>query len=166
MSERDYNAEAATWWLKTKLKLRDWRMSNEDQETLIAAVAWGEQIAAEENERLNNKFACGHRKIDWDDSYGECVFCKIKAQANDYESLPHDVIACHDKIEELQSDLAAARESLKEWIETADLLSKQSAGFQAEAKAARETALRWARDHTNMEIRREIDAIAAKLEGK
>jgi hypothetical protein len=28
--------------------------------------------------KLSRKFPCGHRIIDWDDSYGECVVCKVK----------------------------------------------------------------------------------------
>jgi hypothetical protein len=56
-------------------------------------------------ERLNKRFDCGHRIVDWDDSYGECVVCKIKKRADDYENLPRTVIECHDKIEELQEEI-------------------------------------------------------------
>ncbi len=60
----------------------------------------------DEIERLNKRFPCGHRIVDWDDSYGECVVCKIKQQADAYDNLPHTVFECHDKIEELQQDIA------------------------------------------------------------
>src|SRR3990167_6432257 len=53
-----------------------------------------------EIERLNERFPCGHRKIDWDDSYCECVACKIKQMADDYDRLPHTVFECHDEIAE------------------------------------------------------------------
>ena len=33
----------------------------------------------EENERVNERFPCGHRKLDWDDSYGGCVACSAIA---------------------------------------------------------------------------------------
>jgi hypothetical protein len=58
--------------------------------------------------RLNNKFPCGHRIIDWDDSYGGCAFCIIQQQAFDYDKLPHEVIECHDKIEQLEAERDAA----------------------------------------------------------
>jgi hypothetical protein len=59
--------------------------------------------------KLKELFPCGHRKLDWDDGYGECVFCKIKQRADDYERLPRDVLACHDRIEELEAELDAAK---------------------------------------------------------
>ena len=59
--------------------------------------------------KLEEKFPCGHRKVDWDDSYGECVACHFIEMAGDYDRLPHTVIECHDKIEGLQYDLAIAR---------------------------------------------------------
>jgi DNA repair exonuclease SbcCD ATPase subunit len=58
-----------------------------------------------ETERLNEKFSCGHRKADWDNSYDDCMACKLKEQADSYDNLPHEVIECHDKIEELQAEL-------------------------------------------------------------
>jgi len=34
---------------------------------------------------LENKFPCGHRKVDWDDSYGNCVACQLKEYADKYD---------------------------------------------------------------------------------
>ena len=59
----------------------------------------------EEIERLEVRFPCGHRKIDWDDSYGECVFCKFRQMAFDYDNLPHSVIAAHAIIEDQRDEI-------------------------------------------------------------
>jgi hypothetical protein len=61
---------------------------------------------------LDELLACGHRKVDALDSYGECVFCKFKARAADYDRLPLDVIGCHDRIEELEAQLEEANTAL------------------------------------------------------
>jgi hypothetical protein len=63
---------------------------------------------------LDELLACGHRKVDALDSYGECIFCKFKARAADYDRLPLDVIGCHDRIEELERELAKARKHVSE----------------------------------------------------
>jgi len=93
-------------------------MCQELKEVSEKLVAEAERVKVEwqglfhewENERsvvikLNERFACGHRKVDWDDSYGECVFCKTKQQADDYDNLPHEVFQCHDRIEELEATI-------------------------------------------------------------
>ena len=61
---------------------------------------------------LNKKFSCGHRAVDWDDSYGNCIVCGFKQMAHDYDKLPHDVVDCHDQIEELQAQLAERDKSI------------------------------------------------------
>ena len=60
------------------------------------------------------RMACGHRKIDWDNTYGECVFCQIREQANDYEELPCEVVECHDRIEALIAEKLAEAERVTE----------------------------------------------------
>lgn len=32
---------------------------------------------------VEDRFDCGHRKLDWDDSYGKCVLCPLIAQAHE-----------------------------------------------------------------------------------
>jgi len=59
-----------------------------------------------ERDAVEKRLSCGHRFVDWDDSYGDCAFCMIQQQAFDYDKLPHSVIECHDKIEELESQVA------------------------------------------------------------
>ena len=51
-----------------------------------------------EIEELENKFPCGHRKIDWDDSYGNCVICQTKLFNNELEE---DLEEKYKKMEEL-----------------------------------------------------------------
>ena len=95
---RDYNAEAATWWLKTKLKLRDWRMSNEDQETLIAAVAaWGEQIAAEG--RADDELQC--QLIDEGKAEIDMLRSDLAAALEEVGSLAHTIQAARVDAEAL-----------------------------------------------------------------
>lgn len=53
-------------------------------------------------ERLERKFPCGHRVLDWDNGYGECVACREKSVVSDYENLPLTVVQCHDEIERLK----------------------------------------------------------------
>ncbi len=45
---------------------------------------------------LEDKFPCGHRKIDWDDSYGECVACRMKEYADKFD----DQVGVQIKLEE------------------------------------------------------------------
>ena len=54
---------------------------------------------------INEKFPCGHRKDDWDDSYGGCALCPMREMAFDYDQLPHEVVECHDEIERLKAEL-------------------------------------------------------------
>ncbi len=98
-----------------------------------------------ENERsvvikLNERFACGHRKVDWDDSYGECVFCKIKQQADDYDRLPHEVFECHDRIDELEAVLADASKPLLSESDLIEYYKTQMAEHRNAAIASRKRA--------------------------
>ena len=52
---------------------REWAASRE-----IASLA-----ASLEEEK--KKFPCGHRVLDWDDSYGNCVACQLKEMADKYD---------------------------------------------------------------------------------
>lgn len=101
------------------------RIGREDHHRLMADnAALKAEIAKlkAEKKRLNERFPCGHRKIDWDDSYGECVACKIKEQASDYDKLPLDIVGCHDELEAAEAKantayiagLRAARDAMRE----------------------------------------------------
>jgi hypothetical protein len=56
------------------------------------ACAWypctvAKALSSAELARLQVRFACGHRKADWDDSYGGCAFCAIKALADEADQV-------------------------------------------------------------------------------
>jgi len=67
-------------------------------------------LALVKNEQAAERLTCGHRKMDWGDSYGDCALCPMLEMARDYDRLPHDVIAAHDKIEQLEAAAEQAAE--------------------------------------------------------
>lgn len=85
--------------------------------------------------KLNDKFPCGHRKIDWDDSYGECVACVKSKVANEYDSLPLDIVDCHDEIKQLKTEIEALKTgqaAIEATLKLADFLNdvaSRGAGF-------------------------------------
>jgi uncharacterized coiled-coil DUF342 family protein len=62
-------------------------------------------------DELNKRFPCGHRMIDWNDSYGDCAACVTRQMAVDYDKLPLAVVECHDKIDEIERQLANTQEA-------------------------------------------------------
>ena len=54
-------------------------------QALLSAHAKGRQETETELTNLNVLLPCGHRKVDMDDSYGECVFCNFKRGYEEYE---------------------------------------------------------------------------------
>lgn len=58
-----------------------------------------------ENAKLEVRLPCGHREVDMDDSYGECVLCKYK---NLYEEIEKELEAAEARIDELFQDKSKA----------------------------------------------------------
>ena len=54
----------------------DW-LAYHEKDCELTTLRANVERQAEEIERLNEKLACGHRKVDMDDSYGGCIFCII-----------------------------------------------------------------------------------------
>jgi uncharacterized small protein (DUF1192 family) len=108
-------------------------------EVVLQAAADIAQLK-DEIAKLNNKLPCGHRLVDWDDSYGGCAFCAIQQQAFAYDKLPHEVIECHDKIEELESKFAKLTAEL-ERVKTVEFPHKVEAVAKANVVQGLEIAL-------------------------
>lgn len=100
-------------------ELEKWKSANLYPATYREAV---ERVV-----EFEQKFPCGHRKIDWDDSYGECVACKIHERADDYEKLPLTIIECHDQIAELEQELGVGRELVAAQLKAIEIVESQLA---------------------------------------
>jgi predicted nucleic acid-binding Zn-ribbon protein len=96
---------------------------------------------------------CGHRKIDWDDSYGECVACQYKRGYWDNEKEHEQLLDKYEREsrenDKLRQQLAAAQDEAERWKsdylmtsrEIQDLF-KTFQGYEAAIKKAREKAFR------------------------
>lgn len=81
-----------------------------DTNKIIKAVVSEGQLEAEiarlegELATLKEKFPCGHRRVDWDDSYGNCVACTLQEYADKYD---HQL--------GVEIELAALKENLNDY---------------------------------------------------
>jgi len=74
----------------------------------ILENAKGAQVLFDAEARIKEfekKFTCGHRKIDWDDSYGNCVVCTLKEYADKYD----DQLGLELKVKELEDAINNAQ---------------------------------------------------------
>jgi len=112
MIQRDYKADLKTaheeiskmeweiaalkeevWHLKGAMKADDLRLVTAAEKAGEVDMGcdipdWLAETVVEQREQIDNltaKFDCGHRKIDWDDSYGNCVACQLKEYADKYD---------------------------------------------------------------------------------
>jgi hypothetical protein len=74
-----------------------------------------------ELEKEREKLICGHRKIDWDDSYGGCAFCGLKELADKADDYLGELNRMNDRykeaekrVKELEIQLAEAQQ----WIDS------------------------------------------------
>jgi len=75
---RIVEADAEISALKVELeKAAVWRRSCDNYETLVELQT--------RLDKVEDRFDCGHRKVDWDDSYGACVACLTKQAMFDEE---------------------------------------------------------------------------------
>jgi len=73
-------------------------------ENLIACYEEDIRELGAKIKKLEEKFPCGHRRLDWDDSYGNCVVCSLKEDADKYDDqlgFELNVKALEEGIEEL-----------------------------------------------------------------
>ena len=110
--------------------------------------------AAEQIAKLELRFACGHRRADWDNSYGDCIACGFKRDAEILDALPEERDAEIDLAEQLAtvtrerdaaltassphsqrsppmpSETPMTRAEIKRLMNTMELLEEQTGGLE------------------------------------
>jgi len=81
-------------------------------------------------EKVEERFPCRHRKVDWDDSYGSCGACVIKEYADKYDDQLGVQVELEKEKEQseyfrleyntLTDELAKEKERVAFWVESYD----------------------------------------------
>lgn len=63
-------------------------------------------------QKSEERFPCNHRRIDWDDSYGECVACRLKEYADKYD----DQLGLEEKYNQMYNALNGENAKIAEYL--------------------------------------------------
>jgi len=93
MMEQIASLKEEVWHLKGAMKADDLRLVAAAEKAGEVDMGcdipdWLAETILEQREQIaamTAKFDCGHRKVDWDDSYGNCVACQLKEYADKYD---------------------------------------------------------------------------------